>query len=90
MLADSVFREPLTFQVIPFDDRKICYTFVVSFAVCSREMIICFCYNGSKTLLMYFFQSRDLDTKHVWLLELKKRLLDSYAAAVPMKVYLKF
>ena len=33
MLADSVFREPLTFQVIPFDDRKICYTFVVSPAV---------------------------------------------------------
>ncbi|XP_028393074.1 uncharacterized protein LOC114517514 [Dendronephthya gigantea] len=57
MLADSVFREPLTFQVIPFDDRKICYTFV----------------------------SRDLDTKQVWLLELKRRLLDSYAAAVPMK-----
>ena len=36
--------------------------------------------------LTCFFQSRDLDTKQVWLLELKKRLLDSYAAAVPMKV----
>ncbi|XP_046860053.1 uncharacterized protein LOC124453306 isoform X2 [Xenia sp. Carnegie-2017] len=57
MLADSVLREPLTFQVFRFDDRKIGYTFV----------------------------ARDLETKRVWLLELKKRLLDSYTANVPMK-----
>ena len=32
-------------------------------------------------------QARNVDIKQVWMLELKRRLLDSYAAAVPMKVF---
>ena len=93
MLVESIAKDPLGFQIMRFDNRKVNHTIIVSnlladevLKLCSKLCLILFFYSHNLFLVLLYLQAKSAEIKKEWVKELKRLILENHAAVIPQTV----